>query len=426
MRILGVVLSACLLLMAGLTGGASAAHRGGRRGERVRVTTDGHLRPGHLETIRVKGFPGRGRTAVSFFPTAICEDECGAPSYPGGSTNANGEGTLRVRVPGTFLDAHEHHVYFRDRERIDVEVTWEGADGKFAGGSAEPEPIIVRDHGGRRAQTALAADRTSGSTGPAAENPLPIPPGFRLQASNGYTLVVSALGPTYRRGTLLLTVGKRGQEVSYEAPATVTETSIHSDLGALGEIAVEFQRSDQAASVRCDEERQPIRFDSGSWVGTIDFHGEERFTDVEATSAPGYLERAALGAFCGGVSFGGSGGGKGAALYVRNPGLGPGLSVYKHRPGAAALIIAYLSEWIEGIRIDRSTGEWMPGRDFSYAPDLRTARLAPPGPFSGTARFDLGEKAGRRWSGDLTVDMPGRADVPLTGPLLRASLVPSG
>jgi hypothetical protein len=213
--------------------------------------------------------------------------------------------------------------------------------------------------------------------------------------------------------------------VRYEAPATVTETSIQADLGALGEISVEFQRSDKAASVRCDKEQEPIRFDSGSWVGTIDFHGEEGYADVEATSAPGYVEKALLGPFCGAVSVGGTPeSATGAALYVRNPGLGPELSVYKHRPGAAALIVAYLSEWDEGIRIDRSTGKWMPGDDFSYVPNLRTATVAPPGPFSGSARFDLGAKAGRRWIGDLTVDMPGRADVPLTGPLLRAELHP--
>jgi hypothetical protein len=351
---------------------------------------------------------------VSFFPTAICEDECGAPRLPGGSTNARGEGTLQVRVPGAFLGRHDHHVYFRDRERIDVEVTWEGADGKFAAGSAEPEPIIVRDHGRGRAPAALAAGREQ----------LPIPPGFRLAASNGYTMVVSALGPTYRRGTLLLTVVKKGREVGYEAPATVTETSIHANLGARGEISVEFQRSDRAVSVECGKE--PVRFDSGSWTGTIDFHGEDGYTEVEATSAPGDIDYA-LGPICGGFSAteSSSARGRGAELIVRNPGLGAQLSVYKSRPGAAALISADLSEYVEGISIHRSTAAWMPGRDFSYAPDLRTATVTPPGPFSGTARFDLGEKAGRRWSGDLTVDMPGRDDVPLTGPLLRAALYPS-
>src|SRR3569623_3549290 len=102
MRLVGLLLSAGLLLMAGLTVSASAAPRAGRQREAVRVTTDGHLRPGHLETIKVKGFPGKGRTWVSFLPTAICEDGCGSRSSPGGPTNAKGEGTFRVRVPGTF------------------------------------------------------------------------------------------------------------------------------------------------------------------------------------------------------------------------------------------------------------------------------------------------------------------------------------
>jgi hypothetical protein len=66
----------------------------------------------------------------------------------------------------------------------------------------------------------------------------------------------------------------------------------------------------------------------------------------------------------------------------------------------------------------------MPGRDFSYDSRLRLALVTPPGPFSGTARFDGAAKGGQRWSGDLSVDMPGRSDVPLTGPLLRASLSP--
>jgi hypothetical protein len=362
---------------------------------------------------------------VTFFPTAICEDECGAPGFPGGSTNAKGEGTLRVRVPGTFLDAHERHVYFRDRERIDVEVIWEGADETVAVGSAEPDPVIVRDQGRRRAMAALTADRTSGSPGASPKNQLPVPNGFRVQGTNGYTLSVIGEGPRGKSsGSLHLAAVARGQEVTYEAPATVTETSMHADLGALGEISVEFQRSGQAASVPCG--KQDVRFDSGSWAGTIRFHGEEGYTDVEATSAPTDVKYL-LGPFCGRLvgesSLGGQG--KGAELDVRNPGLGPQMSVYKPRPGSAALISAYLSEYDEGISIHRRTVARMPGRDFSYAPNLRAATVAPPGPFAGTARFELGEKAGRRWSGDLTVDMPGRDDVPLTGPLLRATLRPS-
>lgn len=140
----GVVL---VLLMAsvclGVAHSVSAANDS--RGERKpRVITDGRLQPGHLESIRVVGFPGKGVTDVSFFPTAICEDACGARSFRGGRTDANGAAKFRVRVPGTFFDHRDRPVYFRDGERIDVNVTWEGPGHSFDFASANPEPIIVR------------------------------------------------------------------------------------------------------------------------------------------------------------------------------------------------------------------------------------------------------------------------------------------
>jgi hypothetical protein len=136
------------LLSIALVGGAMAARGERGAGRSVRIRTDGHLTPGHLESIRVAGFPGKGSTAVSFFPTAICEKRCGAQSRSGGPTDAKGSGTLEVRVPGTFTNEHGHPAYFRDGERIEVEVTWEGTDHSFAVGSAEPEPVIVRVHDG--------------------------------------------------------------------------------------------------------------------------------------------------------------------------------------------------------------------------------------------------------------------------------------
>jgi hypothetical protein len=424
-------------LLAFASAGADSASAAPREG-RVKITTDGHLRVGHRETIRVSGFPGKGNVEVSFFPTAICEDGCSARNVPAGRTDAHGAGTFRVRVPGTFMNEHERPTYYRDGERIDVEVTWEGADRSFDVGSAEPEPVIVRAHGGRK--SARAAPRSSGApraaapTGPAPRAPLPIPYAFELPAGHGYTLDAFAKvpGSGSTDGALVLVVYAKGRRVTYEAPATVTETSIAANLGELGQVAIEFQRSHKAATVSC--EKQKVQYESGSWVGTIQFHGEEGYAVVEATSVPGSLEFL-RGELCApSFTSGSSGPRKGAELFVRNPGLGPQLSVYKHRPGSAALIDARLNEYIGGsgsgpnggISIERAVAAWMPGSDFSYDPRLRTATVTPPpGPFAGSARFDLGVKAGRRWSGDLTVDMPGRAAVPLTGPLLRGSLSPS-
>jgi len=136
---------ACCLTPAYADSSGSGSARNEHEGQ-AKVRTDGRLRPGHFETIRVKGFPGKGRTEVTFLPTAICEGSCGATPRHGAKTNANGAATLRVRVPGTFFNSKNKRAYFRDGERIDLEVLWYGPGHTFEVGSANPEPILVRTH----------------------------------------------------------------------------------------------------------------------------------------------------------------------------------------------------------------------------------------------------------------------------------------
>lgn len=134
---------ACVVIPASASGNDEVL----RPGEvEARAFTDGHLRPGHLETIRVKGFPGRGRTEVSFFPTAICGRECAGISRLGARTNSGGSAKFFVRMPGTFVGQNHKNVYFRDGERIDVNVVWYGSKEAFATASVKPAPDIVRTH----------------------------------------------------------------------------------------------------------------------------------------------------------------------------------------------------------------------------------------------------------------------------------------
>lgn len=259
----------------------------------------------------------------------------------------------------------------------------------------------------------------------ASKGVLPAPGAFRLSASNGYTFsVVAVPARAGHRASLFIFVDAKGRGAVYVAPATVTETSMQANLGALGEISLSFQRSNQPASFACG--KRTIRFDSGQYEGKIDFHGEEGYTSVEATTAPGnldYLSELCSGSF---IESSSPGHRRGAELFVRNPALGPQLSVRKRRPGAAAEIVAWMTEYSNGILIERFANLRMPGRDFRYdRRRLRTATVRPPAPFAGSAHFDLGKKAGQRWSGNLTVDLPGRTAVPLTGPTLRATLIPS-
>jgi hypothetical protein len=109
------------------------------------VHTRPYLRPGHPTTIWVKEFPGRGEAEATFFPTAICEDGCGAPAYPLGETDAKGQGKFVARVPNGFLKG-KRQIPFRDLDRISVKVIWTGSGEEFDTGTANPEPRLLRHH----------------------------------------------------------------------------------------------------------------------------------------------------------------------------------------------------------------------------------------------------------------------------------------
>jgi hypothetical protein len=260
---------------------------------------------------------------------------------------------------------------------------------------------------------------------PANAKRLPYPPAFKIEASNGYSMFV--FGAPARKGhpsTIAIFLTGKNDEAFYTAPATVTETSFQASLGALGEIAVTFHPSGQARTERSDCGGKPVSFDSGYYEGTIIFHGEEGFTGVEATRAPGDLGLL-LNVVCPGIS-GGRGGPfmPGAELDVdaHNDKFGPHLMVVKNRPKARAHSEVGISEMSNGISIGRFAGLVAPAGTFTYDPKVLTATLSPPAPFSGSAQFHRGAKPANRWSGNLTVDLPGRAGVKLTGGGLKARL----
>lgn len=266
-------------------------------------------------------------------------------------------------------------------------------------------------------------------TGETVTGPPPIvPPSFRLQGTNGYAIVVVALkGRGSVPSSVRISVGKDDTGVVYTAPANVTETSIDADLGALGRISVNFHATDQLITQHPKCLKRDVAIVGGNYEGTIAFHGEQGYTEVEATSVPGDI-RPLLAMLCGFTTTGGgSPNRRGAELYVRNLGLGPSFSVVKASPARPAQFFVRVSEDSAGISIERYASASMPPGSFRYDRSLQTATLRPPAPFSGTAHFDRRKRANRRWSGDLTIDMPGLADAPLTGRLLRAGLVhPSG
>lgn len=254
-----------------------------------------------------------------------------------------------------------------------------------------------------------------------------IPPGFTLKSSNGFTIKLVALRGVGGSSAAfaVVVVSDRKSVVSYSTPATATEGSIEVDLGSLGQVAVLFHATGGTTveSSACDK-HHTFHVENGYYEGTIDFHGEEGYTEVESSRAEGDA-RMLLDIVCGAESESGTGPGlPGAELRVRTPHRSslPSLTVVENNPRAAVQLEANGSEQRGEIAIERTIRMKAPRTAFDYDGKLRTAILRPPAPFSGKARFRRRGLHKNRWSGNLTVDLPGRSDVRLTGGRLRTSL----
>jgi hypothetical protein len=168
---------------------------------------------------------------------------------------------------------------------------------------------------------------------------------------------------------------------------------------------------------------QPYPFAAGYYEGTIDFHGEEGYAEVEALRAKGDATLA-LGLVCSANHSSGIGPGlPGAELRVR-PKRGnstPTLTAVENNPRAPVQLEVNTDERNGEVQIERTIRVTASRTSLNYDAKLRTATLYPPAPFSGSGRFTRRGHGGR-WSGDLAVDLPGRSGVPLTGGTLRANL----
>jgi hypothetical protein len=256
----------------------------------------------------------------------------------------------------------------------------------------------------------------------AAETPFP-PGGFRLSASNGYSVHALSFDGDSRgeHDELILFFGRKGAGVTYFVlrHVTVTETTIVADLGRLGSIDLHFVPSgrNKKEHPRCEPE-QSIEFDSGFYEGRIDFEGEEGFTEVHATRAAGELQLA-LNLICGGGPLvEGSGGNAPGALLRVHRRWSKGhleLQARTNSPSRPARFEASIEERAQGLVVFRNATAFGAPVAFDFDIAAQSARLAPPKPFSGVARFDRSGTRQGRLRGGLTVDFPGRSDVSLAG-----------
>ncbi len=242
---------------------------------------------------------------------------------------------------------------------------------------------------------------------------------FRLKASHGYTILGFASSERIDgRGDIGLIVHRKGAAVFYAAPATVTPTRLEADLGALGRISAEIVPSGKKKQFRsrCDDD--VLRAEPHLYRGTFEFRGEQGYTEVVATDVPEY-PRFFLDFICPSVSseevLGRGLPGARLRAFYRHQDRRLSLQLNKNRPGKAMFFSVTLAEVRNGIDIERSVSGRQPATAFDYDPLLRTATVEPAPPFSGVASFRRDAAPVNRWTGTLSVDFPGKANVPLTG-----------
>lgn len=247
---------------------------------------------------------------------------------------------------------------------------------------------------------------------------------FRVAAGNGYSIIGFAASQSADgRGEVVLFVARGNAYATYTAPATLTATKIEADLGRLGKISLDVTPSGNERTVQapCGEPKK-FAFEPWSYRGIFEFQGEQGYT--EATAIPRDYTPFFSRLICSGVGSGEVGGAglPGARLRLRSRQGASGFSLQanKNRPAARVRFEVETHEKHGKISISRGVSLWTGAGAFSYDPLLRTATLNPPAPFSGQATFRREATAANRWTGNLTVDLPGRSDVPLVG--ARATL----
>lgn len=259
----------------------------------------------------------------------------------------------------------------------------------------------------------------------AALDPEPVSHVFRLEDSNGYSLYVHAFSEeSDGRGEVVIAARRKNAGAAYRAIGTVTGDGVRADFGAIGTIDVVLNRSGRLKKFRRKCWRAEL-YEPGTYEGTIRFDGEGGYARARQTQAP--LVPLPLGPACGSGSSESRGDGlPGARLRGISYAHGRKLEfqLNKNHPRGRTKFEVALRERRDGIEIARNVAGFAPSSAFDYDPDLRTARLSPPPPFSGMASLSRSRHSvSPIWTGNLEVDLPGRPGLRLAGPAVYVSLV---
>jgi len=256
-----------------------------------------------------------------------------------------------------------------------------------------------------------------------------------LAGSNGYRITIVALSPRY----VALVAIRRGSAVSYFVRAPFDGKRIDARFGKLGRVSVRFepdgppQREDQPGGSLCKGGASTSQ--SGRFVGTIRFRGERGFTTVRRST----VRTAVFHRFrqvCKRPPEGKvtepepEDKGTSVSAVVRGNPEGPVFTAYAIPPEAglqkegASFNVSVTDRRQSMIVTHSASASGGPGA-FAVTPlgtVPATATVSPPSPFEGSATLTKTPGGATTWTGDLSVELPGRGTVVLTGPSFAAKL----
>lgn len=257
------------------------------------------------------------------------------------------------------------------------------------------------------------------------------PAEFSLRGSNGYSIRVDGAG---RRVNLSVAGG--GGFAEYRVRGRASTERIRARFGNLGRVAVEFRPSGsvwrRVPPSRCKGKARVTRF--GVFVGKIRFVGEQGYTRVRAVRARG-RSRTSPRWKCKRRR----GGGKlrktldktsaqseltvlEAIARQRRLSFGA-LSFRSSGEEGVTLFLVASAERRGRMQVSRSAFAFAREQAFTFDEALTSATVSPPKPFEGTGFFRRSPNGRARWTGSLTVSLPGAEDIALTGSRYKARLI---
>jgi hypothetical protein len=227
--------------------------------------------------------------------------------------------------------------------------------------------------------------------------------------------------------------------VSYSVRGRVTDERIAARFGGLGRVSLRWEPNgvEEVQKNPAGCKGRPSVTHRGRFTGTIRFRGEQGYTRVRASTAPGFVARSYR-VVCkrpdrgeNRPSFKFPEATSLSAVSSRG-GAPPWFSVYKQEPSRRGGLssseetgyTARATERRQGMTIFRSASASSPPETFAFTPpgsNPVSATVAPTWPFSGSATYEKSAD-GASWSGDLAVELPGRGVLPLADPTYRAKL----